>query len=1076
MSWGEHQAFEWYKGILARGDNNEYLYTLMLAALYVNTKRSGGNRSAWFGGAGDPGADYDYTVTAPDKMDTVNIIERYRVNREGIMEEAYKTVTARGMLGDLAKYLLFRNAGIVANLAGWEKAVLEARALDDVIGACEDRRDGLHNEGIGYAAGAAAAAAIAAGLSSNWVTAAASIPFWVLAAALGYTAWTKFDAEASMQAVINTLGEERAGKQKALEETWGNPEQGKYSTWLSAWEYLLEVKAELNRMLYGRDDDPGPGYVMGYDNFRVAAGELFAERVGKISHGEVMGLYTAAFFAETDAGKAGDSLKVMGAMNDRLESIQGMALAAVENRGAALEGVQKQDAVRYRDAVGEGLEIPAADREALKALAERAGDLRLSVAEREAAAAAYESYIDRLAPDTEGIRDALRSLAGKAWGDNTWDSKHHDLSLIGIEAALYGSRTNLNRASENYTINSSGMMEGFIADALEQAGEIALGEKEYEWAAARAEHEAQHAAWQAQMKQIWGIAQEEWVKAKGKLNEGYYAFRKRFADEYEAKSTAWEVNYLNYAREKQGWVEEQYRIAAEMSAAGMLLQAGDPDEAIGKAAVAVEIETMSREELEVGGYIETLLGETKLAELTAYAGNINDRGRIAALVKHDSVRTSGAAEISAAQETMRALNDDLRKGAAKLAALRADTLLAEAKKQYEERLEDENEGMETWEKRMVLGAGYRVEEGIRRDAVVDATALGAVYETQSVHQYEKYVTGDIQTSVNLEGLEGLDEGVILQLIQQVSWEIKRWGEKVFGKIENGEMVEHYVKKGSGEQNGAGYAGLDMRGKDEALEAVLKKLKNDETLDKDEEELYREYAAVRDGELGAHIGYGPEFSGNPDLGKGKHENVKHEGAGELGKILLDFQWNEMKMGAGFAELAKPAYDKKLWEPDLIPWMEPPTARQIVDTGVQIYGTAMTAVLSVVIPVVGSVIGSAVSAGMGFASDMIFLTASAAGGYVEGQDIIEEGGLSFTDHFMDFTLGAMTAGIVCGGGNRGGGEHNGKDRNGGRYKLYRNGGQGSLVRTERLCGRGHDCGGSECGSNGRGRRSVQYRICG
>jgi hypothetical protein len=69
------------------------------------------------------------------------------------------------------------------------------------------------------------------------------------------------------------------------------------------------------------------------------------------------------------------------------------------------------------------------------------------------------------------------------------------------------------------------------------------------------------------------------------------------------------------------------------------------------------------------------------------------------------------------------------------------------------------------------------------------------------------------------------------------------------------------------------------------------------------------------------------------------------------------------GAGFAELAKPAYDKKLWEPDLIPWMEPPTARQIVDTGVQVYASVVGTILNAV-----SYVGPMLSIAVSFAINM------------------------------------------------------------------------------------------------------------
>jgi hypothetical protein len=290
---------------------------------------------------------------------------------------------------------------------------------------------------------------------------------------------------------------------------------------------------------------------------------------------------------------------------------------------------------------------------------------------------------------------------------------------------------------------------------------------------------------------------------------------------------------------------------------------------------------------------------------------------------------------------------------------------------------------------------------------VDSTVGGAVYETQTVHEYEDYTTGEIQTTVDLEGLEGLDEGVIIQLINQVSWEIQRWGEKVFGKVRNEEMVEHYVRKGSGEQDASGYEALDMSGKDEALKEILEKLRNNGTLDREEEELFREYAAVRDGELGAHIGYGPEFTENPDLGKGKRDNVKYEGAGELGQILLDFQWNEMKMNVGFAELAKPAYDKKLWEPGVIPWLEPPAARQIVDTGVQVYASVVGTILNAV-PGVGPMLSMAVSVAINMSDDIVFGGADLIGGYKEIGEVGVELGKKTAISVVNAGIGAATAG--------------------------------------------------------------------
>jgi hypothetical protein len=46
-------------------------------------------------------------------------------------------------------------------------------------------------------------------------------------------------------------------------------------------------------------------------------------------------------------------------------------------------------------------------------------------------------------------------------------------------------------------------------------------------------------------------------KARGKLNEGYHRWQREFGDEYEAKTTGWEANYLEFALENPH-IENKY--------------------------------------------------------------------------------------------------------------------------------------------------------------------------------------------------------------------------------------------------------------------------------------------------------------------------------------------------------------------------------------------------------------------------------------------------------------------------------------------------------------------------------------
>ena len=74
---------------------------------------------------------------------------------------------------------------------------------------------------------------------------------------------------------------------------------------------------------------------------------------------------------------------------------------------------------------------------------------------------------------------------------------------------------------------------------------------------------------------------------------------------------------------------------------------------------------------------------------------------------------------------------------------------------------------------------------------------------------------------------------------------------------------------------------------------------------------------------------------PDYKKDKKANVKYEGYGQMGIIMLDIQFNAMEEGNGLAELAKPMYDKKMWDDDGA-LIQPPTFRAVADIVLDIVG--------------------------------------------------------------------------------------------------------------------------------------------
>jgi hypothetical protein len=142
--------------------------------------------------------------------------------------------------------------------------------------------------------------------------------------------------------------------------------------------------------------------------------------------------------------------------------------------------------------------------------------------------------------------------------------------------------------------------------------------------------------------------------------------------------------------------------------------------------------------------------------------------------------------------------------------------------------------------------------------------------------------------------------------------------------------------------------------------------------------------VRGGELGAHIGYAPVYKNPPDMEEGRESNLESRGSGEIGLIMLDFEWNHMLNSKGYAELSKAMYDRKMWDGEFLGG-EAPTLRTVVSIAMEIVGK---------VPGLGLLM---------YADDLLFAGLDLTGGYKD----IKEVGLSLAKT-------AATAGIKAGAG--------------------------------------------------------------
>jgi hypothetical protein len=211
-----------------------------------------------------------------------------------------------------------------------------------------------------------------------------------------------------------------------------------------------------------------------------------------------------------------------------------------------------------------------------------------------------------------------------------------------------------------------------------------------------------------------------------------------------------------------------------------------------------------------------------------------------------------------------------------------------------------------WQKDLVRRDGYTINSSeISREALTDSTLWGVRTKRQTVHRYQDFETSAPHISVSLDNLEGLTPDLIMQLLSWGFQDLEAWGIRVFGDGTEG-SGEFTVHKG---------------------------------------------------------GDPPRFRTGSDLdtSRSRDANVLYHGSGEIGKILLDFQWNSMVTSIAWAEAAAPWWDKPLWYGG--GFIDPLTVRSAS-------GIAVSIAAGIVTMGAGTFVTAAIMFAMNTANDLLF----------------------------------------------------------------------------------------------------------
>ena len=628
------------------------------------------------------------------------------------------------------------------------------------------------------------------------------------------------------------------------------------------------------------------------------------------------------------------------------------AADALAAKRATLSEKQKNASTEYDAYAEKSKTLDEATKNELHKLALESADTATSIEARKKAAEKYNTLAAKKFAITDDEKRKFAEYAEKTWGRGTYDTVRFMESMGGYYGAYYtgNSLSNISRPTEDYDAYIQTRLLDFFRTSIDIKNNALYETYKISLTKNLNAAKKEHTDAFRRINDIALLSAAEWSKAQGKMNVQYNTWKREFLHEYKVNQNEWETNYNVFLTQKQEWINGMYLDAA---AETELHQDAGEREAAEK---LMEARSAGRKALpkavvDSGKYIQTLLGETLLAALEKESDV--SQNRISSVAFAASVYKPVSSDIDIAYraaEVLDATNRDLQESAIRIAAQQAEQNLAATRDRYYALVRTQNENLEEYVFDTVRDLGYTVSgKIIKRRAVIDSNFWRVTHETQTVHPYEWYATMAPDIGIDAKTLARADRNTADYLMAFAHENLSSWYERVFGK---------------------------------------------------------------GGEFEKHRGEAPEFKNGGDLNikKGRRENIKKQGSGEIGLVMLDVLWNDIEESYGWAELAKPTWDQKLWSDSSFLGMEPPTLRTTVTVAAAAVATVVSAVCTwgTAAPVVAALCSAAVASTITMSNELLFAALDLSGGYKTVEEIGKSLAMSAVTSAVSMAGGAAGAG--------------------------------------------------------------------
>ncbi len=506
--------------------------------------------------------------------------------------------------------------------------------------------------------------------------------------------------------------------------------------------------------------------------------------------------------------------------------------------------------------------------------------------------------LDPDAPSRAAAIERLQSAARLAYLDPIFRMKDHLNRLLGLEEKLEslvdpGRHPELQQAQADLFASQQRDLSALYSDRRSAL----MAVRASEWKLAQGEIANQRAGWQASMQAILERATSQWAGAFQKLEDEHNRWVRQFQREYQERAGSWDATYLRLETNKNAWVQNAADKAATeslKSARTALGQSADNGIREAESLVVCDLDLKPPDPRRIVAYLldgndfARLLESGRILERTIPRSDPHIFARLGPALFDTSSVLQRAAELDSLT------TEEIGKHVSRIAADGARKSVAEAAGRMNDQIAEANRSVADALRHTLTGAGFtETENRFERKTVVGSTLNSPIFELHKVPAYEPYLPKEaIRTRVDLSDatLLSLSARGIQAQVDSAVRDMQRQLEAVFG---------------------------------------TRRTEGSSTL------------GMGDGAFGEWVGAAPEMAERPDAGAALSDRgsyLSESGSGQLAAVMTPFLWSQLKEGAGWAQVAMPVYDQKLWD-DRGAAVKAPTLRTIADVGAGAIGTVL-----------------------------------------------------------------------------------------------------------------------------------------